>query len=50
LGMKVLTYMELKQTNKGFDVFLAYQKQKEALAKLYQAGANESRVRGLLSL
>src|SRR5215475_2025070 len=48
LGMRVLTYMELQQTSVGFDVFLAYQRQKEALAGQSQPGGAASRIRGLL--
>jgi hypothetical protein len=48
LGMRVLTYMELQQTSVGFDIYLAYQRQKESLAGLYQLGAAERSVRGLL--
>lgn len=48
LGMRVLTYMELQQTSVGFDIYLAYQRQKEALAGQYQPGGAERGVRGLL--
>ncbi len=48
LGMRVLTYMEFQQTSVGFDAYLAYQRQKEALAGQYQSGSVESRMRGLL--
>jgi hypothetical protein len=50
LAMRVLTYMELKQTSHGYDVFLAYQKNKEALAGLYTPRGSENRIRGLLPL
>jgi len=48
LGMRVLTYMELQQTSVGHDTYLAYQRQKEALARQYRPGGAESAVRGLL--
>jgi hypothetical protein len=48
LGLRVLTYMELQQSSVGYDVYLAYQRQKEALAGQYQPGGAESRTRGLL--
>ena len=48
LGMRVLTYMEFRQTSAGHDAYLAYQRQKETLAGQYQPGGGESAVRGLL--
>jgi hypothetical protein len=48
LGMRVLTYMEFRQASAGHDAYLAYQRQKEALAGQYQPGAAEGAVRGLL--
>ena len=47
LGMRVLTYMEFRPSGAGHDAYLAYQRQKEALAGQYQPGG-ESAVRGLL--
>jgi hypothetical protein len=38
LGMRVLTYMELKPDSIGRDVYMAYQRQKETLAGLAQPG------------
>lgn len=48
LGLKVLTYMELKDTSLGKDAFLSYQRQKENLAQLAQPRGDEDRIRGLL--
>jgi len=50
LGMRVLTYMELQQGTLGFSAFLAYQRQKETLAGLYQPRGDSSRVVGLLPM
>lgn len=50
LGMRVLTYMELKQGTLGFMAFLAYQRQKEMLANQYLPLGDPSRVLGLLPL
>ena len=47
LGLKVLTYMELKPGSLGADAFMAYQRQKEQLAQ-QQAEDADSRIRGLL--
>jgi hypothetical protein len=47
LGMRVLTYMEFRQTSMGRDAYLTYQRRKEALAGQYQPGG-ESAIRGLL--
>jgi hypothetical protein len=49
LGMRVLTYMELKENTIGFDAYIAYQTQKEVLARLVRPGATDA-VRGLLPL
>jgi len=48
LGLKVLTYMELKNTSLGIDVFNSYQRQKEQLAQLVQTQDADGRIRGLL--
>src|SRR5262249_57243310 len=40
LGMRVLTYMELKEDTVGFAAYIAYQAQKEALARLVRPGAS----------
>ncbi len=50
LGMRVLTYMELKQGTLGYMAFLAYQRQKEMLAGQYQPQGDTSRFRGLLPM
>ncbi|MGE5324818.1 MAG: hypothetical protein ACM3SW_18265 [Actinomycetota bacterium] len=50
LGMRVLTYMELKQGTVGYMAFLAYQRQKEMLAGKYQPLGDASRFRGLLPM
>jgi hypothetical protein len=50
LGLRVLTYMELKDTSIGYSVFLGYQRQKEILASLFQPGGDPSRLAGLLPL
>ena len=49
LGMTVLTYMEYPDKNLARDAFIAYQREKENLAKLYSTAGNESgRLTGLL--
>jgi hypothetical protein len=48
LGLKVLTYLELKGTSLGVDVFNAYQRQKEQLAQQELSRDPDGRVRGLL--
>jgi hypothetical protein len=50
LGLRVLTYMELKDSSIGYGVFLGYQRQKEILASLFQPGGDTSRLAGLLPL
>ncbi len=45
LGLKVLTYLEFPGTSVARDAFIAYQKQKEALARLFQKSSDEERVR-----
>ncbi len=42
LGLQVLTYMELKAASQGRDIYMAYQQQKEQLAKLHQSSNEES--------
>jgi hypothetical protein len=49
-GLRVLTYMELKDSSIGYGVFLGYQRQKEILAGLFQASGDTSRLAGLLPL
>jgi hypothetical protein len=48
LGMRVLTYMELKEDTIGFGAYIAYQTQKEVLARLVRPGDAGGAVRGLL--
>lgn len=48
LALKVLTYMELKDTSLGYDAFLAYQRKKETLAAGARPRGGEDGVRGLL--
>jgi hypothetical protein len=48
LGLRVLTYMELKEDTIGFSIYLAYQTQKEALAALARPGAAAGAIRGLI--
>jgi len=48
LSMRVLTYMELKEDTLGFSAYIAYQTQKETLARMVRAGEAESAIRGLI--
>jgi hypothetical protein len=50
LGMRVLTYMELNEDTVGFGAYIAYQAQKEALARQVRPGNSEGAVRGLIPL
>ncbi len=50
LGMRVLTYMELKEDTIGFGVYIAYQAQKESLARLVKPGDTAGAIRGLIPL
>ena len=50
LGLQVLTFMELKETSLGFGVYIAYQSQKEALARIQQFTAGVQQVRGILPI
>jgi hypothetical protein len=50
LGMRVLTYMELKEDTVGFGAYIAYQAQKETLARLVRVGTTASTIRGLLPI
>ncbi|HEY5912265.1 MAG TPA: hypothetical protein VJA21_16810 [Verrucomicrobiae bacterium] len=50
LGMRVLTYMELKEDTLGFGAYIAYQAQKEVLARLVRPGTSASVIRGLIPL
>jgi hypothetical protein len=49
IGMRVLTYMELKDANIGFGAYIAYQTQKEVLARLNRPVV-ATNLRGLLPL
>jgi hypothetical protein len=42
LGLRVLTYMELKKDKLGSDTYVAYQRQKETFAQSYSAGDNDT--------
>jgi hypothetical protein len=48
LGMRILTYMELKEDTIGFGAYIAYQAQKEVLARMFRP--RESDIRGLIPL
>jgi hypothetical protein len=48
LTLKVLTYIELDAKSLGRDAFLAYQKQKENLAREHRPGTDEAGIRELL--
>jgi Contractile injection system tube protein len=48
LGMRVLTYMELKEDTLGYGAYVAYQAQKEVLARLVRPGDAANAIRGLI--
>jgi hypothetical protein len=48
LAMRVLTYMELKETGLGRNAFLAYQRQKETHARAYAAGGDTKGITGFV--
>jgi len=50
LGMRVLTYMELKEDTLGFSAYIAYQAQKETLARMVRPGNAAGHIRGLLPI
>lgn len=50
LGMRVLTYMELKEGTIGFGAYIAYQTQKEVLARLVRPGEAAGAIRGLIPI
>ena len=50
LGMRVLTYMELKEDTVGFGAYIAYQAQKEVLARMTGPGAALSAIRGIIPI
>jgi len=50
LGLRILTYMELKEDTLGFGAYIAYQSQKEVLARLVRPGNAASAIRGLIPI
>jgi hypothetical protein len=50
LSMQVLTYMELKEDTAGFAAYIAYQSQKESLARMVRPGEAAGAIRGLIPL
>src|SRR5262245_217484 len=50
LAMRILTYMELKEDTLGFSAYIAYQSQKESLARRIRPGSADGQIRGLLPL
>jgi hypothetical protein len=48
LALKVLTYVELKDTSLGYDAFMAYQRKKEQLAGNAKPQGSEGTIRGML--
>ena len=50
VGMRVLTYMELKENTVGFGAYIAYQAQKEVLSRLLRPGSAIDAIRGLIPL
>jgi len=50
LGMRVLTYMELKEDTLGFGAYVAYQTQKEVLSRLVRPGNAANALRGLIPI
>ncbi len=50
LGMRVLTYMELKEDSLGFGAYIAYQAQKEVLGRLVRPGSAVGAIRGLIPI
>jgi len=50
LGMRILTYMELKEDTLGFSAYIAYQSRKESLARLVRPGNTAGQIRGLLPI
>jgi len=44
LGMRVLTFMEFKETSLGFNAYLATQVQKEVLARLNLVNSAEQAI------
>lgn len=50
LSLQVLSYMELKEDTAGFAAYIAYQSQKEALARMVRPGEAAGAIRGLIPL
>jgi hypothetical protein len=50
LGLRILTYMELKEDTLGFGAYIAYQSQKEVLARLVRPGNAAGAIRGLIPI
>ncbi|HHM05328.1 MAG TPA: hypothetical protein ENJ19_06245 [Gammaproteobacteria bacterium] len=48
LGLQALNYVDLPSTSAGRDMYLSYQRQKETLAKQFQAGEEAEPIQGLL--
>jgi hypothetical protein len=48
LGLRVLTFLEFPASSVGRDAYIAYQKQKEELAREFANSADESRIRSYL--
>jgi hypothetical protein len=48
VGMRILTYMELKEDTLGFGAYVAYQSQKETLARKLRPGSAIDAIRGLI--
>ncbi len=49
LGLKVLTYMELKDTSLGYDAYLGYQRKKEQFAAAAKPRGSEGNIRDILN-
>lgn len=47
LGLQVLTYIDLRNSSTGVDAFVAYQKEKERLARGYYSGATPAQTQNL---
>lgn len=47
LGLQVLTYIDLRDSSTGVDAFVAYQKEKERLARGYYSGATPAQTQNL---
>lgn len=47
LGLQVLTYIDLRNSSTGVDAFVAYQKEKERLARGYYSGSTPAQTQNL---